>query len=137
MSDKKNEVEQELAEEDLSKDVYEKSIEEPGVVDEGREKSEKESESEKEEDIVEERIYTIPLGKVWISPRKKHSPKALRIIRQFVIKHMKISKDSIRITNTVNERIWKKGIEKPPRKIRVRITRSSEGFVTVNLAEGK
>ena len=137
MSDKKNEVEPELAEEDLSKDVYEKSIEEPGVVDEGQEKSEKEAESEKEEDVVEERIYTIPLGKVWISPRKKHSPKALRIIRQFVIKHMKTSKDSIRITNNVNERIWKKGIEKPPRKIRVRITRSSEGFVTVNLAEGK
>jgi hypothetical protein len=28
---------------------------------------------EEEEDIVEERVYTVPLSKAWISPRTRHS----------------------------------------------------------------
>jgi large subunit ribosomal protein L31e len=100
-----------------------------------REKEEEEKEEEKEE-IVEERVYTVPLERAWISPRKKHSPRAMRILRSFVMKHMKTDSDSIKITNEVNEKIWKRGIEKPPRKVRVRITKNSEGIVTVHPAEG-
>jgi large subunit ribosomal protein L31e len=95
----------------------------------------KEKEKEKEE-IVEERIYTVPLERAWISPRKKHSPRAVRILRSFVMKHMKTDADSIKITNEVNEKIWDRGIEKPPRKVRVRVTKNSEGIVTVRPAEG-
>jgi ribosomal protein L31E len=40
------------------------------------------------------------------------------------------------ITGEVNEKIWGKGIEKPPRKIRVRAAKDSDGNVTVYLAEG-
>ena len=39
------------------------------------------------------------------------------------------------ISNEVNERVWKRGIEKPPRKIRVRAAKDKEGNVTVYLAE--
>ena len=40
------------------------------------------------------------------------------------------------IDNEVNEKIWERGIEKPPRKIRVRVIKDKEGVVTVLLAEG-
>ena len=41
------------------------------------------------------------------------------------------------ITKEVNERIWDRGIEKPPRKIRVRAAKDKDGNVTVYLAEGE
>jgi len=91
---------------------------------------------EEEEEIVEERVYTVPLERAWISPRKKHSPRAVRMIRIFVMKHMKADSDSVKITNEVNEAVWSRGIEKPPRKIRVRVTKDAEGIVTVRPAEG-
>jgi ribosomal protein L31E len=40
------------------------------------------------------------------------------------------------ISNEVNLRMWSRGIEKPPRKIRVRAAKDKEGNVTVYLAEG-
>jgi large subunit ribosomal protein L31e len=99
-----------------------------------------------EEEIVEERIYTVPLGKCWIVPQNKRAPKAIRIIRGFVVKHMKLEKRGegeeeeeakrLVISNDVNERVWMRGIEKPPRKIRIRAAKDKDGNVTVYLAEG-
>jgi large subunit ribosomal protein L31e len=107
--------------------------------------SKKEKEIE-DEDIVEERFYTIPLRKVWTVPRKKRAPKAAREVRSFVIKHMKVKLDVedeedepeyLVMDNEVNEKLWSRGIEKPPRKIRVRVVKDKEGVVTVLLAEGE
>ena len=39
------------------------------------------------------------------------------------------------INNDVNEKVWGRGIEKPPRKIRVRAAKDKEGNVTLYLAE--
>ena len=99
---------------------------------------------EDDEDIVEERFYTIPLRNAWISPRKKRAPKAARIVKKFVLKHMKVRTEEeedeeperLVIDNEVNEKLWSRGIEKPPRKIRVRVIKNTEGVVTVLLAEG-
>jgi len=101
-----------------------------------------------EEEIVEERMYTIPLGKAWIMPPNRRAPRAIRMIKSFVTRHMKLEArkegeeeseeepKKLIISNEVNERVWKMGIEKPPRKIRVRAARDKEGNVTVYLAEG-
>ncbi|MEM4700600.1 MAG: 50S ribosomal protein L31e [Candidatus Bathyarchaeia archaeon] len=100
-----------------------------------------------EEEIVEERFYTIPLGKAWIVPPNKRAPKAIRIIRDFIRRHMKLEAKRgneeeeetprrVIISSEVNEKIWSRGIEKPPRKIRVRAAKDKEGNVTVYLAEG-
>jgi len=105
---------------------------------------EKEKKKELEEEIVEENFYTIPLRRAWISQRKKRAPKAVRIIKSFVKKHMKIRTEAegeeeaeiLVISNEVNEKIWSRGIEKPPRKIRVRAVKDKEGVITVLLAEG-
>ena len=97
-------------------------------------KNSNEEMKEAEEEAVEERVYTIPLSRAFIVPRKERAPKAIRIIRDFIYRHMKA--ESIKISNKVNELIWKRGIEKPPRKLRVVAIKDKEGTVTVKLIEG-
>lgn len=100
-----------------------------------------------EEEFVEERIYTIPLQRAWIMPPKKRTPKAIRIIKAFVKKHMKVGEVIVAsegdekeeggrliISNEVNEKIWSRGIEKPPRKLTIRAAKDEEGNVTIFLA---
>ena len=41
------------------------------------------------EKIVEERIYTVPLTKAWSVPKKKRTPRAMRVLKEFIKKHMK------------------------------------------------
>jgi large subunit ribosomal protein L31e len=133
------EEDEELDDEEL--DLEEEDEEEFVEAKESRRRKEKD---EIEEDIVEERFYTIPLRKAWIVPRKKRAPKAARIVKSFVMKHMKVrieaegeeEPERLVIDNEVNEKLWSKGIEKPPRKIKVRVVKDKEGVVTVLLAEG-
>jgi large subunit ribosomal protein L31e len=133
---------EEVPEEEIEEAEEAEEEEEIPEVEEKREVEKKKKELE--EEIVEEKFYTIPLGKAWISPRKKRAPKAVRIIRGFVEKHMKIRSEAVGeeeaeflvISNEVNEKVWSRGIEKPPRKIRVRAVKDKEGVITVHLAEG-
>jgi large subunit ribosomal protein L31e len=128
---------EELPEEEIEE--AEETAEEEEIAEVEKEKKEK-----IEEEIVEENFYTIPLGRAWISQRKKRAPKAMRIIKGFVRKHMKLrtevegeeEAEILVISNKVNEKIWSRGIEKPPRKIRVRAVKDKEGVITVHLAEG-
>ena len=139
------EEETEEPEEVLDSEVPEEEDEE--LEEEFLEAKERSSRKEKEgleQGIIEERFYTIPLRKAWISPRKKRAPKAVRIVKSFVLKHMKVRTEAegeeeaekLVIDNEVNEKLWNRGIEKPPRKIRVRVVKDKEGVVTVLLAEG-
>jgi len=113
-------------------------------VEKAEEEVEKPKKEEIEEEIVEEKIYTIPLGRAWISPRKKRAPRATRLLKNFIHRHMKIKTEGeegeeaerLVVSNEVNEKIWGRGIEKPPRKIRVRAVKDKEGVITVYLAEG-
>ena len=109
------------------------------------EKEKRRGKEPEEEEIVEERIYTIPLRRAWIAPRKKRAPRAMRIVRSFVQRHMKVEPEvkgeeeeegRLVISNEVNERLWSRGIEKPPRNIRIRAVKDKEGVVTLYLAEG-
>jgi len=140
--------ETEEAEEELESDVPEEDedeeLDEEEEVLEAKERRTRKEKDEFEEDIVEERFYTIPLRKAWISTRKKRAPRAGRIVKSFVLKHMKVRTEAeeeeepekLVIDNEVNEKLWSRGIEKPPRKIRVRVIKDKEGVVTVLLAEG-
>ncbi|MFX1260921.1 MAG: 50S ribosomal protein L31e [Promethearchaeota archaeon] len=88
-----------------------------------------------EEEIIDERIYTVPLRKAyWTGSRLRRSNRAVRILREFVQRHMK--PEEIVIQPEVNERIWERGIQKPPRRIRIRATKNSDDLVRVYLAEG-
>jgi large subunit ribosomal protein L31e len=100
----------------------------------------------KEEEIVEERFYTIPLSRALVRPPKKRAPRAMQLLKIFVTKHMKLAMKvseeeeeeelpQLIISEEVNEKIWNRGIEKPPRKIKTRVTKDKDGNVTVYLAE--
>jgi large subunit ribosomal protein L31e len=142
------ELESEVPEEDEDEELGEEELEDEEEEEEFLEAKEKrrarKEKEELEEDIVEERFYTIPLRKAWISTRKKRAPRAGRIVKSFVLKHMKVrteaeeeeDQEKLVIDNEVNEKLWSRGIEKPPRKIRVRVIKDKEGVVTVLLAEG-
>ena len=100
----------------------------------------------KDEEIVEERFYTIPLSRALVRPPKKRAPRAMQLLKAFVTKHMKLEMKvseeeeeeelpQLIISPEVNKKIWDRGIEKPPRKIRVRVAKDKDGNVTVFLAE--
>jgi large subunit ribosomal protein L31e len=133
-------------EEETAKETVE--TEELPVPAEEEAKPAKKKKKEAEEEIVEERVYTIPLAKAWIQPPKKRAPRAMHMIREFITKHMKLEirveeeeereeLPKLVINKDVNERVWDRGIEKPPRKIRVRAAKDKDGNVTVYLAEGE
>ena len=79
-----------------------------------------------------ERIYTIPLRDVNKVPRTKRSPGAMRYIREFIQKHMKA--EDVIIDTAVNEKIWERGIEKIPSKIKVKAV-EEDGTVEVTLVD--
>lgn len=88
-----------------------------------------------EEEIIDERIYTVPLRKVyWTGSKRKRANRAVKEVKQFVDRHMK--PDFLLIEQEVNQKIWSRGIEKPPRKLRIRATKNAENLVRVYLAEG-
>jgi large subunit ribosomal protein L31e len=108
----------------------------------------KAKQKKKEAEYVEERFYTIPLQKALIRPPKKRAPRAMQLVKIFVVKHMKMSLKvseeeeeeelpQLIISQEVNEKIWGRGIEKPPRKIKTRVTKDKDGNVTVFLAENQ
>lgn len=112
------------------------------------EKAKPKKKKKEEEEIVEERFYTIPLSRALVRPPKKRAPRAIQLIKAFITKHMKlavkVSEDEeeeelpqLIISTEVNEKVWDRGIEKPPRKIRVRAAKDKDGNVTVYLAEAE
>jgi len=131
--------------EEMAAEAKEEGEPEEAAEAEAEEEKGKRGKEAEEEEIVEERIYTIPLRRAWIAPRKKRTPRAMRLIRSFVQRHMKVETEvkgeeeeegRLVISNEVNERLWNRGIEKPPRNIRVRAVKDKEGVVTLYLAEG-
>jgi large subunit ribosomal protein L31e len=137
-----------LSEEEPAEETVEAEEEAAPAEEEEEAKPRRKKKEEEEEEFVEERIYTIPLGKAWVRPPKKRAPRAMQMVKAFVTKHMKLEmrveeeeeKEELPrliINNDVNEKVWGRGIEKPPRKIRVRAAKDKEGNVTVFLAEGE
>lgn len=77
-----------------------------------------------------ERIYTINLGKVLLSPNNQRAKRAINMIRQFASKHMK--SENVKIEEEISHLVWKRGIRHPPRKIRVKLTKDEDGNVIVS-----
>jgi large subunit ribosomal protein L31e len=140
---------EEVAKEEVAPEQAEAKEEEAPAEEEIAEEEEEAKPKKKkkeEEEIVEERFYTIPLQKALVRPPKKRAPRAMQLIRVFITKHMKlemkVSEEEVEeelpqliVDNGVNEKIWGRGIEKPPRRIKVRATKDKDGNVTVYLAE--
>ena len=139
-----DDLEEELAEEEIEEEI--KEIDEFSLDDISEEEEvsevfeeelegleEIEEEKPPEEEIIDERIYTIPLAKARRGPRNKRAKKAIRYLREFMERHFK--PESLVISQEVNEKIWSRGIQKPPRKIKIRATKNIDGLVVCYLAE--
>jgi large subunit ribosomal protein L31e len=83
-----------------------------------------------------ERVYTINLGKVLLSPDNIRARRAINMIKEFGRHHMKV--EDIRIEEELSQHIWKRGIRHPPRKVRVSMTKTDGDYILVSLYdEGK
>ena len=86
-----------------------------------------------------ENIYTIPFyPRLNKTAPYKRTPRAIRLLKEYIVKHTKA--DFIVITNELNEFMWKRGIQKPPRKVKVRAiveTIDEEKIATVELIHEK
>ena len=82
-----------------------------------------------------ERVYTINLGKVLLSPDNQRAKRAINMIKEFTRRHMKTQE--VKIEEDLSHLIWSRGIRHPPRKIRVRMTKTDEGYVLISKFEGE
>ncbi|MDI6866374.1 50S ribosomal protein L31e [Methanoculleus sp.] len=84
-------------------------------------------------ETLKEHIYVIPLRDVKRAPRRKRCNTAIRDIRAFLVRNMK--SEDVKLDRSINEKVWERGSEKPPRKIRVRAMKFEDGQVQAELAE--
>jgi ribosomal protein L31E len=82
-----------------------------------------------------ERTYTIPLRKEYQKvPTYKKSKKAMKAIKEFIIRHMKAKNfEAVKVQNEVNEAIWTHGIRNPPHHIKINAKKLDDGDVLVQL----
>jgi len=81
-----------------------------------------------------EKIYVIPL-KTKGFKSSVAAPKAVKRVKQYLIKHMKAENKDIWIDDSLNDALWKHGKYKMPSKIRVKAVKFDDGVVEVYLPE--
>ncbi|MGC9309222.1 MAG: 50S ribosomal protein L31e, partial [Candidatus Nanoarchaeia archaeon] len=99
----------------------------------------KEEKKEQEEKIILEREYVIPLRRAILKvPRYRRAKKAVKAIKEFLARHMKVEDRDIRKVKVdiyLNNEVWFRGIKKPPAKIKVKASKNQDGIVKAQLAE--
>ena len=88
---------------------------------------------------VLEREYIVPLRDGWLRvPRYKRATKAVKTLKEFMVKHMKVyDRDlrKIKVDIYLNNEIRFRGMKHPPAKIKVKAIKYEDGTVSVKLAE--
>ena len=92
----------------------------------------------KEKILKVEKEFIIPLReKCRLVARYKKTNKAVKSVKEFIVKHMKIyDRDlkKIKIDRFLNEYLWFRGIKNPPHKVKVKAIKEGD-LVRVELAE--
>ena len=91
--------------------------------------------AEKESEKEIERIYVIPLRKVKNGRSSLAAPRAVKEVRSFLTKHMKVDSDDVWIDDSLNRELWSRGKFKIPSKIRVRAVKFEDGVVEATIPE--
>ena len=87
-------------------------------------------------EIIEQKTVTISFSKPIYGrrlPKPKRAPRAIRYLRERIKRHWDV--ETVTIDPKVSEYIFQRGIEKPPRKITVKITKTEDDSVEVFLAD--
>jgi large subunit ribosomal protein L31e len=80
-----------------------------------------------------ERNYTIPLRENFVKvPKYYRSKRAINHIKAFIVRHMKVSEENIKLGKNLNEKVWMHGIKNPPGKVKVKVIKENDK-VTVEL----
>jgi large subunit ribosomal protein L31e len=82
-----------------------------------------------------DRIMVVPLRKTKQAPRTRRAARAIKEVREFVMRHMKVDEEHVWIDASLNEKIWENGIRNPPSRVTVRAVKFDDGLVEVSLAE--
>jgi len=67
----------------------------------------------------EEKVITVSLRRVYDGRRAQRAARAVRRLREIIAK--RTHAEEVKIGESVNRAIWSRGIEKPPRKLRLKI----------------
>ena len=81
-----------------------------------------------------EKIYVIPLNKKGFK-RTRAAPTAVKRVKSYLTKHMKVEEENIWIDASLNNYIWSKGKYNIDSKIRVKAVKFDDGVVEAYLPE--
>ena len=81
-----------------------------------------------------EKIYVIPLKQKGFKSSVA-APVAVKRVKQFLTKHMKVEGEDIWMDDSLNNRLWTHGKYRMPSKIRVKAVKFDDGVVEVYLPE--
>jgi len=81
-----------------------------------------------------ERIYVIPLKKKTYRSSVA-APYAVKTVKTFLTRHMKVEDDKVWIDDSLNNALWKRGKFHMPTKIRVKAVKFDDGVVEAYLPE--
>jgi large subunit ribosomal protein L31e len=81
-----------------------------------------------------ERIFVIPLKKYGFNSAKS-APTAVKRVKDFLTRHMKVEKKDIWIDDSLNNALWSRGKYNMPSKIRVKAIKFDDGVVEAYIPE--
>ena len=83
--------------------------------------------------IANEREYIVPLRKeIMKVPKYRRTPKAIKALKQFIAKHMRIPErdiSKVKLDKYLNEQLWARGMKNPLTKIKVKAKRDGENIL--------
>ena len=86
--------------------------------------------------MAEVKEMTIPLRAAWNVPRTRRANRAMTEVRRHVARHIKMDDDEdLWIDEAINHAIWARGMQHPPRKIKVICTGEEGCPIEVKLME--
>ena len=101
-------------------------------------KSEKKAAPKAEHVQKEDKVLVIPLRhQSRKSAKNMRKNRAVREIRAFLSRHMKVEASNVSISQQLNESLWKGGLHNTPARIKVKVSTGEEGKVFARLMEEK
>ena len=83
-----------------------------------------------------DRVYTVNLSDAYLHQRTKRAKWAISLLRSFVAQHLKVATSNVKLSTNVSSTLYAKGIQNPPRSIKIRAIRSGD-VVRVYLKDEK
>lgn len=84
--------------------------------------------------MADEKVFNVPLRRGFQkSARWKRTKKAISVLKQYLMQHMKCELSEIRIGKHLNGAIWTNGIKNPPHHVKIHVLKDKDGIVRAEL----